>query len=62
MRERRYTACYDDGHDYGSFTFWSEHRAGSKANKEDAMKQFIRTYGYARSTWITITQTYRCEG
>ena len=55
---RQYTATYDDGHDYGSFIYRSEHRNGSKANLEDAYKEFEKHHGYARRRQIEITNTY----
>ena len=57
MKERLYTAFYDDGHDYGSFEFYSSHRANSKANLEDAKRVFRQRHGFNRSRQITITST-----
>lgn len=39
MKERLYRAITDDGHDYGTFTFYSKHKAGSKANYYDALEE-----------------------
>lgn len=58
---RRYLAMYDDGHDYGSFTFESRHRAGSRANKEDAWFTALRILGYNRIRQIKITKIERYE-
>ena len=58
---RRYLAMYDDGHDYGSFTFESAHRAGSRANKEDAWSAALRILGYDRARRIKITKIVRYE-
>lgn len=44
-RTRLYQACWDDGHDYGCFEFYSDHRANSKANIEDAKTECARKYG-----------------
>lgn len=43
--ERKYIAIYDTGHDTGDFEFYSEHRAGSKANLEDAESKMRNLYG-----------------
>lgn len=51
---RKYRAIYDDGHDFGEFEYCSNHRQGSKQNKADAEKEFIKKYGYKRSTQVTI--------
>lgn len=45
MKERNYLCSCDDGHDYFSFEFKSNHRAGSKANEEDAKKYYRKHYG-----------------
>lgn len=58
---RRYLAMYDDGHDCGSFTFDSVHRAGSKANKEDAWSAAVRILGFNRTMQIRITKIERYE-
>lgn len=57
MEERLYRAFWDDGHDYGSFTFYSRHRANSKANKADAYARYRTLQGYRRAQAITITRT-----
>lgn len=56
---RRYLAMYDDRHSYGSFTFESVHRAGCKANKEDAWSAAVRILGYDRARRIKITKIER---
>lgn len=53
MTKRWYTAYWDDGHDHGEFDFFSEHRADSRANMEDARDESYRKYGYRK----TITST-----
>lgn len=58
---RRYIAMYDDGHDYGSFTFESVYRAGSKANKADARSAALRILGYDHARRIKITKIERYE-
>ena len=58
---RRYLAMYDDGHDHGSFTFKSEYRAGSRANKEDAWSAAVRILGFNRTMQIKITRIERYE-
>lgn len=52
--ERRYVAIYDTGHDWGTFKFYSTHRAESKANYEDARRESYKTYGHSKN----IVQTY----
>ena len=44
--KRMYTATWDDGHDYGEFDYYSEHRAKSKANMQDAYETMWKKYGY----------------
>lgn len=44
--ERQYTAYADTGRDYITFEFYSEHRANSKANKEDANRYYKRMHGH----------------
>lgn len=51
---RKYRASYDDGHDFGEFEFYSNHRNGSKQNKANMEKEFIKKYGYKRFTQVTI--------
>ena len=46
MKERQYTAHADTGRDYISFEFYSEHRANSKANIEDAKAYYKRKHGH----------------
>ena len=55
MEERLYEAKADNGHDYLYFQFYSTHRAGSKANHEDARREYKRLHGYAPK----ILETYR---
>ena len=43
--KRQYTAHADTGRDYIYFQFYSEHRAGSKANKEDARREYKKRHG-----------------
>lgn len=58
MKERKYRAFWDDGHDYGDFEFYSKHRAGSKANLEDAYNEYRKKHGYSRYKAIEITSIY----
>lgn len=58
MKTRTYVACYDDGHDFGEFEFYSGHRAGSKANLDDAKATARRKYGHHRAQQIEIYQVY----
>lgn len=56
-RERLYRAIYEPewGDGESDFEFYSEHRAKSKANLEDAISYYRRHYGWAR---IKIVQIY----
>lgn len=55
--KRQYLAQYDDGHDYGSFTYWSEHRNKSEANRRDAMLESHKKYGWKRACNMRIIST-----
>ena len=47
-----YLCTWDDGHDIGTFTFFSWYRAGSQKNREDA-KSYIRLhYNYKKINHI----------
>lgn len=59
--KRKYWASFDNGHDYFSLEFESEYRAGSKANKEDAMKELRRKYGKSIARGAEIICIYRWE-
>lgn len=54
--KRTYTAFCDNGHDYFSFEFESEHRANSKANKEDAYYAGKRRLGWSRRFDVKSTE------
>ena len=43
--KRTYIAIIDTGRDYVYFVFYSEHRANSKANIEDAKNAYKRKHG-----------------
>ena len=43
--ERKYEAYADNGHDYFTFEFYSKHRANSKANIEDAKREYRHKHG-----------------
>lgn len=58
--ERQYSAYADNGRDYISFEFYSEHRANSKANFEDAIKYYKRQHGRNMKIKI-ISTTYNKE-
>lgn len=51
---RRYLAGADTGRDFITFEFISDHRANSKANKEDAREFFKRKHGH----YVKILNTY----
>jgi hypothetical protein len=44
--KRTYIARIDTGRDFVYFVFYSEHRANSKANIEDAKKTYKRKHGH----------------
>lgn len=56
---KQYMAFYTDGHDCGKFTFYSEHRANSRANDDDAFKEARKRYGTKRALQIWITNVMR---
>lgn len=56
---RKYRAFWNNGHDTGEFEFWSNHRAGSKANLKDAYRQYQKKYSYSKNSTIKITDIYR---
>ena len=45
---REYLATADNGHDYIYFFFCSDYRAGSKANKQDAITAYKKAHGRMR--------------
>lgn len=55
-KERKYLACWDDGHDCGEFEFYSCHRANSKENIKDAVKVYRMRYSKYHD--IKITSVY----
>lgn len=59
MAEKRYSAFYDNGHDFGEFTFYSSHRANSKANLADARREAAKRWGWRYARAIRITSTVR---
>ncbi len=60
MKERKYIATLDDGHDYLSIEFSSEHKAGSKANKDDCKQTMIKRWGYKEAQrWKIMNVTLR---
>ena len=59
MNEKRYLAFYDNGHDFGEFTFFSTHRANSRANLDDARHEAAKKWGWRYARAIRITSTVR---
>lgn len=57
-RERWYEASADNGRDYFTFEFKSEHRANSKANKEDANREYKRSHGHGVKILSTQLKNY----
>lgn len=58
---RKYIATFDNGHDYFTVEFESEHRAGSKANAEDAKYALRRKHGYGFFRVATLKSVSRYE-
>ena len=52
--ERHYLAVGDTGRDFIDFEFYSSHRANSKANYEDAQREYRRKHGHG----INVIQTW----
>ena len=51
--------CYDTGHDYGSFTYFSQYdRINAKGVKEEAQKELIKRKGSGARDY-KITGIYR---
>lgn len=57
MKERKYRAFYDDGHDSSDVEFYSCHRANSKANIQDAKSEIRKRYGSGRAERVRISYT-----
>ena len=57
---KKYLAMLDNGHDFTSIEYYSEHKNGSKANMEDCKKEIVKKWGYkaAQSYKITSTELY----
>lgn len=55
---RKYLATFDNGHDYFEVEFESEHRAGSKANAEDARWAMKQKYGWGRKGTLQSVSRY----
>ena len=53
--ERKYEAYADNGRDFITFDFYSTHRANSKANIEDAKREYRLKHGHS----IKVINTYR---
>ena len=54
---RNYIAQCDNGHEYFCIEFQSEHRAGSKANEEDA-KKALKLGGHKHARIIYIARNF----
>lgn len=59
--ERRYLPYCDNGHDYPEIIFYSAHRAGSKANEEDARREMQRKWGRKKARAVTILTITRYQ-
>ena len=56
---RRYEIYADNGHDGFTLEYYSEHRAGSNANLEDARKELVKRFGWwAKSFKFRIDTCY----
>lgn len=59
ITEKHYMAEYDEGTYFGRFDFWSVHKAGSKANHEDAIARYKSLHGYRAAKRIEILRIHR---
>ena len=55
---RKYIAMFDNGHDYFTVEYYSSHRAGSKANAEDAKDAMHRKLGWSRKARLVSVERY----
>lgn len=56
---RTYIATCDNGHDYFSLEYKSEHKNNSKANMQDAINQLRKCGKYVyQHSWIISTHLY----
>lgn len=60
---RKYLAMLDDGHNYSSIEYYSHHKSGSKANRDDCCKEIQKRYGFKRTQELKIikTELYNCR-
>lgn len=54
---RRYEIYADNGHDGLTIVYYSNHRAGSKANLEDARKELNKRFGWLG--WLAKSYTLK---
>ena len=60
MDTRNYIATFDTGTDFTCIKYTSEHRARSKANAADAIREARRKHGRAAASWrLTHTELYK---
>lgn len=51
--------CYDDGHDFGSFEYFSEYsRINARGIKDEIEHELYKRFG-RRAKYVEITQFYR---
>lgn len=62
MTTKIYRANCDNGRDYFSFLFYSEHRANSAANKKDAVRAWKLAHGYSSACKVTSTNRDEWDG
>lgn len=58
---RKYRAIVDDGRDYFEVEFYSEYRANSQKNLEDARQELIKKYRYKHAKNWKIIQIYKID-
>lgn len=59
MTKRRYEIYADNGHDGITIVYYSNHRARSRGNLEDALKELIKRFGWwAKSFKFRIDTCY----
>lgn len=52
--------CYDDGHDYGEFEYFSKfNRINARGIKEEIHHELLKIYRVSRSRYIKVTNFYR---
>lgn len=56
-KNRLYIAYCDDGRSYFEFYFYSAHRAGSKANADDAREHYASRHGQRNFKILSVSRS-----